>query len=123
QLGSYLAGDKNLKDHLNFLQLAFKISADELNGIIQIEFADLNTAKLTLANVSSIYRYSVLSRGLGITISELLQLVPLFKEMNPFATLTKQVFEQPDVNRSLRFIETVQKIKRSAFKISNLNYI
>jgi hypothetical protein len=123
QLGSYLAGDKNLKDHLSFLQLAFKISADELNGIIQIEFADLNTAKLTLANVSSIYRYSVLSRGLGITISDLLQLIPLFKDINPFAALKNQAFEQPTVNRSLSFIETVQKIKRSAFKNSDLKYV
>ena len=113
--GEYLTDpDEKIKGHLQALQAAFNVTAEELSLILNDADFDENSM-LSLENVSKIYRYSFLAKALKISISEFITLKTM-SGMDPFNELE-------DVHpNTLKFIELVQLIKQSGFKINTLNY-
>ena len=81
------------------------------------------SAPLTLANLSLLYRYSVLARALRVPVKDLISLRQL-TEMDPFSVVVA-----PDGTRAfkpsvtLQFMEKAKKVRQSAFSVAQLNYI
>ncbi len=91
------------------LQAAFRLNSAGIGLLI----AKTN-GKLNLANLSLIYRYTVLARQLGLAVQDLLTAIDL-TGLNPF-----------DVSHSenaLSFVEVVRNIQNSGFSIPQLDYL
>src|SRR6266568_1799755 len=81
-----------IKDHLPALLAALRLSEGDLALIrADAQLDDDNTAPLTLANISLLYRYAALARVLKLRIADFLSLKVLWGD-NPFAgpDLTQQ---------------------------------
>ncbi len=107
--GNYLTVDTDLKDHVPVLMAAFNLSADDLNAVLKD--AHLEGAKLTLPNISILYRYRLLAKALGIRIPDFITAYPLFTQ--PFGT----------AYHTLDFLETWEKMDNAGFNYKQLNYI
>ncbi|GAB3918324.1 neuraminidase-like domain-containing protein [Larkinella terrae] len=130
-LGQYLSKPGvPLRDHLPALQAALTLTANEISRIL----ADGNTgdesgvdkATLTLANVSLLYRYGLLAKGLKLTISELIGLKTL-SGLDPFRPLIPteltDVKDDFPLQHTLPFVRVAQQLKTSNFTISDLEYL
>src|SRR5262249_49866765 len=73
---------KNLLDHTEALRAAFGITADEFDRIAAALGFNAATP-LTLANISTVYRYGWLARKLRLSVRELVLLISL-SGLNPF---------------------------------------
>ena len=87
-LGQYLPGTADLKDHLLALQGALGLTADEIGRILVDAGLSVDTAKLSLHNVSLLYRYGLLAKALKLPVHELITLKQLsgrdpFKDLSP----------------------------------------
>lgn len=112
--GEYLTTGEMIKGHLLALQAAFNVTAEELSLILNDADFDDNSP-LSLGNISKIYRYSFLAKAFKISIQEFITLKTM-SGIDPF-------HELEDVHPStLKFIELVQLVKQSDFKINTLNY-
>jgi hypothetical protein len=100
--------DELIVDHAAVLQTAFRLDADSLALLVQP--AD----RLTLANLSRIYRHALLARGLSITVADLLSAIAL-THLSPFDP------GKPD--EALRFITVVAAIRAAGFSIQQLDYL
>jgi hypothetical protein len=108
--------DKNepLSGHIPALLAAMRISADDLKTIRAAAKLDAPDAKLTLKNVSTLYSYVVLAKGLKLRLNELVSLKALVgSAIDPFAKPKDAV----------EFVKIVRKVQRSNFKIDQLNYL
>jgi len=145
-LGQYLSADINLKLHMLALQGALGLTANEIELILKdaknsLDIEDtedpLDTAKLSLPNVSLLYRYGLLSKALKLSVRELITLKQLsgldpFKQLHPEplvdtppgATPEKKAidFDYP-FSHTLRFVEVVEKVKQSGLRIEDLEYL
>ncbi|ETP66943.1 hypothetical protein G159_19950 [Planococcus glaciei CHR43] len=130
-LGKFLNNTNEfIKNHLPALQSAMNMTSDEIAQILQDankgDESDVNKAKLSLANVSKLYRYGMLAKALKISIGELIVLKALsgldpFHPLNP-NPLSKKSEDIPLVN-TLEFVRHVQQVKVSAFEIADLDYL
>jgi hypothetical protein len=113
--GEYLQNaNEKIKGHLPAIRAAFNVTAEELSLILNDAGFDDNSP-LSLENVSKIYRYSFLAKSSKLSIQEFMALKTMWG-MSPF-------HELEDVHPStLKFIELVQLIKQSDFKIETLSY-
>lgn len=114
---------KPLSEHIPAIQAAMKISADDL-ALILNDYVFKDVPILSIENLSAIYRYVVLARGLQISIAGLITLKQL-SGINPFPQWDKTTnrFVDIDPQETLKFILEVQKVNGSGFKIPVLNYI
>ncbi len=123
--GNYLTDNKTLlNDHIPAVLAAFRLSAEELNIILNDNAIDLNTQVLSIENLSIIYRYGVLSKAIGISVTDICTLKQLFS-LNPFSTYDtgQQKFININLQATLDFITLTGNIKSSGFKVKSLNYI
>jgi len=129
--GQYLQKDipivENQKDHTLALQAALNLSADEIARILKENGQDIAGAKLTLANVSLLYRYGLLAKGLKLSVADLITLKQL-SGLDPFMQLPAGGLNnnnENDVvhNQLLKFVAWAEKIKASSFKIADLDYL
>lgn len=111
----------NLKDQEFTYQEEFvnelknKIGEDKTNKYKSLILKYAGKSPFSLGNISKIYRYSFLAKVLKISIQEFITLKTM-SGIDPFHGLE-------DVHPStLKFIELVQLIKQSDFKINTLNY-
>jgi hypothetical protein len=113
--GQYLQdANRLLSDHTPALVAALNITDDSL----QLLRSTLTLPdRLTLTNISLLYRYASLSRALRISIEELLIIRRLSGIDDPFG-----VPGTVPAN-TIRFIETVEAVKAAGFKIPNLDYL
>ena len=91
------------------IQAAFRLDAASLAAL-----AAKTDGKLTLANLSLIYRHAVLARQLGLSVPDLLTLLDL-TGLNPFLAAVSQ--------NALRFIEVVNAVQSSGFIVPQLDYM
>ncbi|MGL6344722.1 MAG: neuraminidase-like domain-containing protein, partial [Waterburya sp.] len=115
--------DENIFNHIESLQAAFNLKTEEFELIFKkLNFND--QTKLTLENLSSIFRYSYLAKKLKLSIREFL-ILQTISGIDPFVSLTfadsndGTKYQQPAI---LQFIELAQLIKRSPFKLTQLAY-
>ncbi|MBX6421974.1 neuraminidase-like domain-containing protein [Thermosulfurimonas sp. F29] len=124
-LGHYLQGDviHPLRPYLPALQAALGLTAEEI-GLI-LEDNDLDNAFLTLSTVSLLYRYGLLAKALRISVSELISLKKL-SGIDPFMSISENALnslEEDAPYQTIRFIEMVERVKESGFKVEDLNYL
>jgi len=106
--GNYLAGNAKLLEHMTVVMAAFNISADDIQAIMT---ATSMEDKLTLGNLSLLYRYRLLAKLLGLRIPAFVGILPLYGE----------VFK--DADASLQFLERWAKMEDAGFSHQQLNYI
>jgi hypothetical protein len=106
-----------LSDYKPTLLGALEISDADLALVID----SLTDGRLTLANLSTLYRHVVLASGLGVSIKELISLKALFETeqaaapYDPFDALRPELLDV--------FCDTVDKIRDTKFSILNLDYL
>lgn len=117
---------KLIKGHMLALQGALGLTADEITQIIKDAGKHIATAKLSLENVSLLYRYGLLAKALKLSISEMI-VVKELSGLDPFMPLLDSeltiLSEDYPFTQTLRFIEVVEQIKDSRLKIEDLDYL
>lgn len=116
--GSQLATPGVLNDHIPAILAALRVSTADLD-LIRTEtgltdpLAPGPPIVMDMANLSTLYRYAVLSRGLSrLSISDLIALKTL-SGSDPF--------QEPASTKE--FIEIFEKVRASGFKIAELKYL
>ena len=121
-----------IKEHLLALQGALNLTADEVDHILIDSGESLDTAALSLKNVSQLYRYGLLVKALQLSIADLITLKhisginpfqPLYNNENGTTLPLSSLANDYPFNQTLRFVEVVKQIKDSGFKIEDLNYL
>lgn len=106
--GNYLTSDAKLLDHVPVVMAALNLSADDIQAImLDVKMDD----KLTLDNVSTFYRYRLLSKVLGLRIPAFISILPLYGN----------VFK--DAHATLEFMKRWAKMEAAGFTFQQLNYI
>jgi hypothetical protein len=122
----HLDGQDLMKDHLVALQGALGLTADEIRRIMEDAGLILDEAVLSLENISLLYRYGLLARGLNISVRELIALKQL-SGINPFEPLhdgpLSEIEDDHPFTQTLRFVEVVEQVKESAFSVEDLDYL
>ncbi|MGO4293549.1 neuraminidase-like domain-containing protein [Chitinophaga sp. RAB17] len=106
--GNYLTTTILIKDHIPVLMSAFNLSSDDLNAILTQHPTLVN---LTLANLSFIYRYTLLAKVIGLRIPDFIAAWPIFGD--PFTS----------ADATLTFINNWTKMDDAGFDYRQLNYI
>jgi hypothetical protein len=131
--GNYLTGNQILSDHKSAILAAFKISEEDLTSILQVAGVieggnqrplALETDVLNLENLSTIYRYVMLAKGLTLRVTELTDLIGLF-DSAPFSIwdIDKQKFTAVSPSDTYAFYELAAATKSASFKAAVLEYI
>ncbi|WP_152965917.1 neuraminidase-like domain-containing protein [Pseudobacteroides cellulosolvens] len=106
--GNVLTTDTKLLEHVTAVMAALNLTSDDIQSI-------MNTAgledKLTLSNLSMLYRYRLLSKVLGIRVSDFAIILPLFGN----------IFQNAHV--TLEFMSRWDKMEEAGFTHQQLNYI
>ena len=126
-LGNYLsAAGTLLKDHLPALQGALELTADDIAAILTDNQQSIDTAVLTLEQVSLLYRYGLLARALNSSIPELIVLKQL-SGLNPFKPLDADpvttLSEDYPLTQTLQFVKIAAQVKSSGLKTEDLDYL
>ncbi|MFE5318470.1 neuraminidase-like domain-containing protein [Paenibacillus sp. NPDC056579] len=130
-LGNYLSSnDVLIANHLPTLLSALNLTTDEVALILQDggkeEERDLQQAKLTLTNISLLYRYGLLAQSLGISIAELIALKAM-SGLNPFELLKPVLLGDSDneypLALTLEFVKGVQQLQSSQLTIADADYL
>lgn len=129
KLGAGQAKDSEfslIRGHLPALQGALGLTAGEIKQILKDAGQSLETAVLSLQNVSLLYRYRLLAQAVKLSVRELIALKQLsglnpFKPLHP-EPLTKIKDDYP-FSQTLRFVQTVEEIKDSGLTIEDLDYL
>ncbi len=126
-LGQYLSqpGIK-LKDHVLALQGALRLTADEIRRVLEDATKSLDTADLSLPNVSLLYRFSLMAKALKVSVRQLIALKQLsgldpFKPLHPDPLAT--IEEDYPFAQTLRFVEIADEVRESGLKIEDLEYL
>lgn len=119
-------GNVSLKTHLNAVQGALGLSADEPGQILADAGKTLDNEPLTLENLSLLYRYSLLARGLGLAVKDMITLKNL-SGLDPFKALSPdpitQLADDYPLTQTLGFVDIVKAVKGSGFTVEDLNYL
>jgi peptidoglycan hydrolase-like protein with peptidoglycan-binding domain len=126
-LGQYLTDpDIKLKDHVLAVQSALGLTADEIGRILGDAGKVLDTAELSLPNVSLLYRYGLLAKALKLSVRELIALKQI-SGLNPCKLLHPDplttIEEDHPFSQTLRFIEAAEGLKGSGLNIEDLEYL
>lgn len=126
-LGQYLTDPAiKLEDHVLAMQGALGLTADEIARILEDNGQPLDSAGLSLPNVSLLYRYGLLAQALKLSVRELITLKQLsgldpFKPLHPDPLAT--IEEDHPFTNTLRFVEIAGEIKESGLTIEDLDYL
>jgi hypothetical protein len=135
--GNFLQPDPldttTLADHVPAILAAFRMSEDDLNAILKVAILDNGAAgraidpstdKLSIYNLSIIYRYTVLSKILKLKVPDLCLLTKLFST-NPFSTFAIASSQFINISPAITFsfYELAASIKKAGFKAEQLQYI
>jgi Tc toxin complex TcA C-terminal TcB-binding domain/ABC toxin N-terminal region/Neuraminidase-like domain/Salmonella virulence plasmid 28.1kDa A protein len=101
-----------LADHMPTILSALRISAAEFTMLTTGPSAVVPNGNLNLANLSALFRYASLARRLRLSIADLLRAKVLI-EIDPFAS----------TEMSVRFVESVNRIRASGFDVRILAYL
>lgn len=115
-----------IKGHMLALQGALSLIADEIGRILEDAGKSLDTAELSLPNVSLLYRYGLLAKALKLSVRDLIALKQL-SGLDPFKLLHSDPLTTLDEDypftQTLRFVEVAEEVKESGLKIEDLEYL
>ncbi|MCS6940509.1 MAG: hypothetical protein NZM94_14610, partial [Roseiflexus sp.] len=125
-LGQYLSdGSVKIKDHLLALEGALGLTAGDIAAILA-DAGKTSDDALSLANVSLLYRYGLLAKGLKLSVRELIALKQM-SGLDPFKSLHNQplqnLSEDHPFSQTLAFVEAAEAVKESGLKIEDLDYL
>lgn len=103
---------QHLSDHLPAVLAAFNVTEQDLGHVAAYAGMDLSVQPLTLANLSRLYRYVVLAKGLRISVSDLVTWLELAAPP-PMDT----------AGGLLETLDLLEKLQRYGFKASDFNYL
>lgn len=103
-------GTEMLADHLPAIMAALNLSANDI-FLISTYKSLAEPLPLTLAHLSILYRYRLLSKTLGLNIPALIELMEVVGD----------VFENPHI--TLRFLENIAEAEKAGFTFDQLSYI
>lgn len=106
--GNYLTAAGKISDHIPVIMAAFNIKAEDITNIMTLAAI---TDDLTLTNISTIYRHSLLMRILQVKSYQLQHVEQLFG--NPFS----------DAHTTYHFLDLWGKMEDAGFNYRQLNYI
>ncbi len=108
--GSYLQDEtRTLNDYRPAILAAFRITEEELNAVLEV--ANIED-RLSLPNLSAIYRHVILAKALGVKVTELCRIIKVFRAA-PFRS-PRDTYE---------FYKLVSSIRDLGFRASGLEYI
>ncbi|HEY9422994.1 MAG TPA: hypothetical protein VIW92_16400, partial [Thermoanaerobaculia bacterium] len=125
-LGRYLSAGVPVKDHLLALQGALGLTAEEIERILKSAGTSTEAAALSLANVSLLYRHSLLARALKLSAGDLIALKDLsgldpFKPPHPDPLAN--IEEDHPFSQTLRFVEVAGHVRDSGPNAEDLDYL
>ena len=132
--GNYLRDDTEiLANHQSAILAAFRMTEEDLGSILEVakvidggnpRLIDMDTDILNLQNLSTIYRYVVLAKGLRMRVTDLCKLISLF-DATPFSTWDIQQGKFTDISPkdAHEFFKLAASTKSAGFKSSVLEYI
>jgi Tc toxin complex TcA C-terminal TcB-binding domain/Neuraminidase-like domain/Salmonella virulence plasmid 28.1kDa A protein len=100
-----------ITDHSATIKAGISISSADMDMLVAEALPDTN---LNLANLSELYRHTVLAKALKISIDDLLALIDI-SGINPF--------DASATHNTILLAYYYKKIKKSKFKIAELNYL
>jgi hypothetical protein len=106
--GNYLTQTAKITEHLPVIMAALSLKADDITAIMN--FRQLPDA-LTLPNVSTLYRHSLLAKILHVRMMDLFEVIALFGD--PFTSAWS----------TLALLETWGKMEDAGFTFRQLNYL
>lgn len=126
-LGNYLSQNGVLmKDHLLALQAALSLTASDIASILADSKDNIETASLSLANVSVLYRYGFLAKALKLSVTELIAL-KLLSGLDPFKALSADplnaIEEDYPFTQTIRFVTAAATVRQSLLRIDDLIYL
>ena len=105
---------ESIAAHVHAILAALRIGETDLSAIREaLGLAD-DTAPLTLANLSALYRHALLARALKLKVQDLLTLERL-SGIDPF--------QAADPAPTVAFVQVADKVRTSAFAAAALNYL
>ena len=119
-------GNVALKSRLTALQGALNLTVEDITRIFTANGKELDTAALSLENISLLYRYGILAKALKLKVRDLIVLKEL-SGLDPGKSLKADGLTVLDddypFTQALKFIEMAEKVKQSEFKIEDLDYL
>jgi peptidoglycan hydrolase-like protein with peptidoglycan-binding domain len=125
-----------LGNHLPAIQGALGVTSDEVQAILADNGLDIASAPLTLANVTLLYRYALLSQGLQLSVEDFVALKELsidtinatpFNPVNPFDPLAAAAMAVLKDDRpwgeTVQFCDQAAKVQASGFSVDDLQYL
>jgi peptidoglycan hydrolase-like protein with peptidoglycan-binding domain len=122
-----------LGNHLTALQGALGLTAGDIESILADNGLDIGSAPLTLANLSLLYRYAVLSQALQLSIKQFSVLKQMGIDtvsgnaIDPFAPLKPSplaaLADDVPWAQTLKFTEQVTTVLSSGFAVEDLQYL
>ena len=102
-------------DHIPTLLAAFQMSTEDLGLILDdLNKLDVKHTPLTLATVSSLYRYGELAKALKLKVKDLIA-VKTLNGRDPFEPKTPAAV--------VAFVDAVKQVRSADFSIAELNYL
>jgi ABC toxin N-terminal region/Neuraminidase-like domain len=115
-----------IKGHVLAIQGALGLTADEILRILEDSGKSLDTAELSLPNVSLLYRYGLLAKALKMSVRELITVKQL-SGLDPFKLLhpdpLAKIEEDHPFSQTLRFVAVAEEINDSGLRIDDLDYL
>lgn len=121
-----------IKQHTVALQGALGLTTNEIKLILQDGGKSLASAELSLENISLLYRYGLLAKGLKLSVRELITLKQL-SGVDPFTSLhpnpladtaeSKAIALDYPFSQTLRFVEIAESVEESGLNIEDLEYL
>jgi hypothetical protein len=109
-----IAPTGTISDHSAAILAALGISAGDLTALTASE---ITGGSLNLANLSKLYRVSLLAKGLRLSIQDTLTLKAL-SGIDPFDTVNAV-----NTGNTIRFVEIADKVQDSGFSLAELDYL
>ncbi len=106
--GNYLSGDIEIDDHRPVLMAALNLSDEDIDAI---KISASTGEKLTLSTLSEFYKYRLLSKAIGLRISEFVKVPKVFGE----------IFH--DARATYTFLKQWERMEKVGFRLQQLHYI
>jgi peptidoglycan hydrolase-like protein with peptidoglycan-binding domain len=125
-----------LNDHITALQGSLGLTAGDIASILSDNGYSILSAPLTLDIVSLLYRYSLLSQGLQISIDDFIALkllsidavnTPPLSKVNPFDNLSanplSKLSDDHPWGETIQFAQQWSAVQATGFSIPDLQYL
>ncbi|MDV6297234.1 neuraminidase-like domain-containing protein [Rhodococcus aetherivorans] len=115
-----------LKGHLLAIQAALGLTPGEVDEIFADAGTSIDTAELSLPQVSLLYRYGLLAKAQKISVHDLISLKTLAHK-NPFRPLDPQPLSTLDQDypfvETLELLDIAEQVKQSGLTIEDLDFL